>query len=485
MKIYVDWYYKDWMIISTVLYDYRLFKFCYEWLLQIEWINIRLSSYVAELMAVYMAFLIIEKNDLKNFTLFTDNVAIYWVLNGFFNTRDILTYRLLNYFKTVIKANNIKIEKIESSYNLADLNNAIFLPLKEEVLIDRQFFKKVKIEFVELTIEDLYQAYRKAKKGKTNRKDFLLFEQELNVNLEKLYNEIINKTYRIWTYKCFIKKQRKYREIFMLDVKDIIVQHLILLKIWDRFERSFIYDAWNHRIWKWIHWARKRLRYFIRSATNNFDRDVWYMKIDIKWFFFNVNRWILRRFLFEKVKEEWIRYLLDQFLLIEPTKYFKFINWTKFEDIKKLKRSLFKVKSWKWLPLWNVISQFFASVYLDKLDKFVKHKLKVKYYLRYSDDIVILHESKEKLKDWKQVIKKFLKEELDLTLSTHKTYIRHTKKWIRWLWKKFFRWNKEKLLFYHFRNFNKNINLALWGKKNIQGVLNGYKSGLDLFLKKR
>jgi len=260
----------------------------------------------------------------------------------------------------------------------------------------------------------------------------------------------------------------------MLDVEDIIVQHLILQKISYRFEKSFIYDSWNHRLGKWTHSSWERLKYFIRSSTNNFDNEVYFMKMDIKWFFFNVNRWILRKILFEKVKENYLRYLLDQFLLIEPTKHFEFINWTIINDVEKLKRSLFKVKTWKWLPLWNVISQFFAWVYLDKLDKFVKHKLKIKYYLRYADDIVILHQDKEQLKIWKQKIKDFLKKELDLTLSTHKTYIRHTKKWIRRLGKRFFRWNKEKLLSYHYKNFNQNIDKALKWKKDIDSVLNGY-----------
>jgi hypothetical protein len=75
------------------------------------------------------------------------------------------------------------------------------------------------------------------------------------------------------------------------------------------------------------------------------------------------------------------------------------------------------------MPLGNLTSQFFANVYLNELDKFVKHKLKVKYYIRYVDDFIILHESKEQLKIWKEEIKKFLKEKLKLELHPDKSKI--------------------------------------------------------------
>jgi len=75
------------------------------------------------------------------------------------------------------------------------------------------------------------------------------------------------------------------------------------------------------------------------------------------------------------------------------------------------------------LPLGNLTSQFFANVYLNKLDYFVKHKLKAKYYIRYIDDFVILHKSKEQLDKWKIKIDIFLKEELKIELHKEKSRI--------------------------------------------------------------
>jgi RNA-directed DNA polymerase len=75
------------------------------------------------------------------------------------------------------------------------------------------------------------------------------------------------------------------------------------------------------------------------------------------------------------------------------------------------------------MPLGNLTSQFFANVYLNELDYFVKHKLRVKYYVRYVDDFVILHNSKLQLKIWKVLIDDFLKEKLKLELHKDKSKI--------------------------------------------------------------
>jgi len=75
------------------------------------------------------------------------------------------------------------------------------------------------------------------------------------------------------------------------------------------------------------------------------------------------------------------------------------------------------------MPLGNLTSQFFANVYLNELDYFVKHKLKIKYYLRYVDDFVILHSSNEQLKEWKNLITNFLSRELRLELHPQKSKI--------------------------------------------------------------
>ena len=75
------------------------------------------------------------------------------------------------------------------------------------------------------------------------------------------------------------------------------------------------------------------------------------------------------------------------------------------------------------MPLGNLTSQFFANVYLNELDYFVKHKLRAKYYIRYVDDFVILHNSKKQLEIWKEQIDKFLLQKLKLELHPDKSKV--------------------------------------------------------------
>ncbi len=75
------------------------------------------------------------------------------------------------------------------------------------------------------------------------------------------------------------------------------------------------------------------------------------------------------------------------------------------------------------MPLGNLTSQFFANIYLNELDQFVKHKLKAKYYIRYVDDFIILHKSKGQLKIWKSEINSFLRDKLRLELHSDKSKV--------------------------------------------------------------
>jgi len=104
----------------------------------------------------------------------------------------------------------------------------------------------------------------------------------------------------------------------------------------------------------------------------------------------------------------------------------------------------------KGLPLGNLTSQFFANIYLNELDYFVKNKLMAKYYIRYVDDFVILHKSKEQLEKWKDEINNFLEENLNLELHPDKSRVINLSKGVD---------------FVGFRNF---YNYKLLRKRNIR-----------------
>lgn len=118
------------------------------------------------------------------------------------------------------------------------------------------------------------------------------------------------------------------------------------------------------------------------------------------------------------------------------------------------------------MPLGNLTSQFFANVYLHKLDHFIKHTLKARFYIRYVDDFVILHNSKGQLEIWRSQIDKFLKEKLKLELHKDKSKVIPLSKGID---------------FVGFRNFS---HYKLLRKRNIRKMkqrIENYKNGKATF----
>ena len=126
------------------------------------------------------------------------------------------------------------------------------------------------------------------------------------------------------------------------------------------------------------------------------------------------------------------------------------------------------------MPLGNLTSQFFANIYLNELDYFIKHELKAKYYIRYVDDFVILHSSKERLEKWKIEIDRFLKEKLKLELHPDKSKIISLSKGVDFVG---FR------NFYHFRllrkrnirKMNNKIESFASDKRDFRSIMNSYQ----------
>ena len=126
------------------------------------------------------------------------------------------------------------------------------------------------------------------------------------------------------------------------------------------------------------------------------------------------------------------------------------------------------------MPIGNLTSQFFANVYLNELDYFVKHKLKVKYYIRYVDDFVILHKSKEQLGIWKDSIDKFLKERLKIELHPQKSKIISLSKGVDFLGFRNF-WNHRLLRKRNIRKMQKKIKSYEKGDLSFSSVFDSYQ----------
>lgn len=264
---------------------------------------------------------------------------------------------------------------------------------------------------------NIYRCYLKCRRRKRKTINALRFEMRLESGICKLEKELKTKSYRPARSVCFVVKKPKFREIFAADFKDRIVHHILVDYLEKIFEPKFIYDSWACRRGKGTIAAVKRLRKFTRSITLNGTRNAYYLQLDIKSFFVNINKGELFKIIKKKTDNRNILWLLKKILDNDCVKDCILKGNPRLIEKIPPHKTLFKTSSDKGLPIGNLTSQFFANVYLNELDQFVKHFLKIKYYARYVDDFVILSQDKEKLFLWKKEIENFLSEKLKLELN--------------------------------------------------------------------
>lgn len=294
------------------------------------------------------------------------------------------------------------------------------------------------LENSKFTIEDIFEAYFKCRKNKRNTYNALNFELDYENNLIKLFTEINNGTYQPVKSIAFIVDKPVKREIFASDFKDRVVHHLLINKLNTLFEKEFINDSYACRKGKGTHFGIKRINKFIRSCSNGYTKDCYILKLDIKAFFMSIDKNILFKILEIFIKEKYKNSDLN--LVLDLTKKITYSDPTKNCIIKGNKKnwiglprdkSLFYSKQNCGLPIGNLSSQVFANFYLNHFDHFLKSKFK--YYGRYVDDFIIVHENKDYLKNVIFEIKNYLYKNLDLNLHPKKIYLQHYKKGVKFL----------------------------------------------------
>lgn len=249
-----------------------------------------------------------------------------------------------------------------------------------------------------ISLENLFEAWNEFKKGKRNRKDVQTFERFLEDNIFDLHQKLKTKTYNHFSYIAFNIYDPKFRHIHKAQVVDRIVHHAIVSVIEPIFDNAFIHDSYSCRKNKGTHEAVRRLFRFIRKVSNNYREDCFGLKLDIKKFFESVDHDILIHLISKKIQDKDLLWLIGNIL-------------------KSFSRE-------KGIPIGNLTSQLFANIYLDELDWFVKQKLKVKYYIRYADDFIILSFDREYLNRLIPIIAVFLKTNLILSLHENKIVLR-------------------------------------------------------------
>ena len=292
------------------------------------------------------------------------------------------------------------------------------------------------------TLVDLFKAYYDARKNKRKSLGVISFEMDYEKKLLELGQELMTGTYKISPSICFISFKPLQREIFAADFRDRIIHHLIYNYSSPIFERSFINDSYSCRLNRGTSYGIKRLDHFIRSCSENYKKDCYILKLDIKGYFMSINKDILYQKVVDKIKSyrssyffdlEWLLGIIKQVIFHDPTK--DCLMRGKKEDWAGLpkSKSLFWAKGNTGLPIGNLTSQLFGNVYLDDFDHFVKYRLHCKFYGRYVDDMVIVHTDKEYLKSIVPLIRRYLHEELFLELHPKKISLQHFSRGVSFL----------------------------------------------------
>lgn len=241
--------------------------------------------------------------------------------------------------------------------------------------------------------ENFIDAYRKTQKGQhyhsSGARAFRVHEA---TNIESLRRSLIEETYAPKEYHNFYVYEPKKRCIYAPQYGDKIVQHAVNNILRDVYEPTFIFDSYACIRNKGNQAAVKRLHYFVRSAHNVYGHNAYVVRIDIRKFFYSIDRGVLKRIIDRDITCEGTKNLLSVIIDSSPGD--------------------------KGHPLGNLTSQLFANILLNELDQYAKHRLKFRYYLRYADDVFIIVRNVDDAREALGDITKFLQNVL--LLETHK-----------------------------------------------------------------
>lgn len=255
--------------------------------------------------------------------------------------------------------------------------------------------------------ENLYQAYLDARKGKRKKKACHRFTINLGTNLKALYDEIHAGTYHPQSYFEFTVHEPKERKIYAPAFRDIVVQHAIYRHIYPIFDRTFIDQSYACRKGGGTHRASD----YTQQALAASDPESYVLTLDVRKFFYSIPRKILCWLFTRKIKDSRVLKIMYMFVDMIGS---------------------------VGIPIGNLLSQLYALICLNPVDHFIKRTLKVKKYVRYVDDMVLVGLTREQCVEYRDRIETFLQDNLRLSYS--KTSIAKVKRGVNfvgyrtWAW---------------------------------------------------
>ena len=301
-------------------------------------------------------------------------------------------------------------------------------------------------------IIDMYENI--VSKNTKNKSKIENFERFYSLNLIRIKEELSSNSYTPGKYNIFLIREPKLRIIMSQEIKDKIVNHLVAKYfLIDIFNDTLILENCATRVGMGTHYALKLFKKNYNYYKNKYER-FYILKFDISKYFYNIDHELAKKLIEKKIKDKYTLKII--FSIIDSTDELyvndtinrlkkKEIERLRYLDINDKKIKIEEVeklpiyKKEKGLPIGNMSSQIIATFYLDELDHYIKEKLKIKGYVRYMDDGVIIHENKEYLKYVKLEIEKIVnKYKLELN---KKTKIYSSNEEIEFLGFRFFRKN--------------------------------------------
>lgn len=245
-----------------------------------------------------------------------------------------------------------------------------------------------------IEFENLFLAAKKAQKGKRFQTNVLAFNYNLEGELTELQKELETKTYQPGHYKTFYIKEPKLRMISAAPYRDRVVHHALCNVIVPIIEPTFVADSYANRVGFGTHRALHRFIKFARSSR-------YVLQCDIQKYFPSIDHEILKHLLRRKLKCPDTLWLIDT-IINNSNEQIPAVEYFEGDDL------LTPLQRRRGLPIGNLTSQFFANVYMNGFDHFVKEKLKVAKYLRYVDDFALFSDDKEFLANARYAIEEYL-----------------------------------------------------------------------------
>lgn len=252
-----------------------------------------------------------------------------------------------------------------------------------------------------ISVDNLLATWERFLRGKKYKKDVMKFQLQLGENIANLHNLLADRTYEHDSYSAFNIADPKPRNIHKATVRDRLLHHLIYKELYPYFDKKFIYDSYSCRESKGTHKALNRFRYFAGKVSKNNTKTCYVLKCDIKKFFASIDHAVLLDIIDRHIEDADFR-----------------------ELIKKVVSSFYSTEPCKGLPLGNLTSQLLVNIYMHEFDMYLKQELRVKYYIRYADDFVILSDDKKYLEELLLQVKLFLSGKLKLLVHEDKVNIK-------------------------------------------------------------